>query len=133
MAESKDMLECFNRKLTEFGRDLASLYPSDPDILSFKASLACMLLVDPKKPERLYHTYVSNPYGQRLLSRDESFFLTSNEIESALESHAVEFPEMTQALLSKLREYWSQMREGDKTAVWNYFKVLTLLSSKLHA
>ena len=132
MAESKEMLECFNKKLTEFGRDLARLYPSDPDILSFKASLACMTLVDPKKPERLYHAHVCKPYGERLLSRDESFFLTSNEIESAVEAHAAEFPEMTRALLSKLREYWSLMSEGDKTAVWNYFKVLTMLSSKLH-
>lgn len=132
MSDSKELLVCFNKKISEFGRDLASLYPKDTDILSFKTSLACMMLVDDRKSERLFHSYVATPYGDRLLQRDETFFMQSKEIEQAVDSHT-EFPEMTQALLSKLREYWSQMSDENKGAVWNYFKVLCLLSRKLHA
>jgi hypothetical protein len=132
MSDSKELLSCFNKKISEFGRDLASLYPSDTDILSFKTTLACMMLVDERKSERLFHSYVVVPYGDRLLRRDESFFLHSKEIDEVVDSHT-EFPEMTQALLNKLRQYWSQMSEEDKTAVWNYFKVLSMLSRKLHA
>lgn len=132
MTDSKDMLECFNKKITEFARDLTSLYPSDADILSFKTSLACMMVVDTRKPEKMYHAFVATPYGDWLLAKDETFFLKSKEIEQAVDSHS-EFPELTQGLLTKLREYWSQMSADDKTAVWNYFKVLTLLSRKLHA
>lgn len=123
-----ELVECFNAKITEFARDLSGLFPSDPDIAAVKSGLSMSMVVDEAKPARLFHKFVAVPHGDRLLARDEEFFLTANEadvVRDGTVSGAV-------AMIARLRDYWAGMSAGDRAVVWNYFKLLVMLSRKIH-
>jgi hypothetical protein len=62
-------------------------------------------------------------YGDQILSKDEQFFV-NNEY-----SDIVENPEYN-ALIYKIKDYWTTMNEANKTAVWKYFRVFILLCKK---
>jgi hypothetical protein len=135
MEDKNALVETFNVKLTEFARDLLALYPKDADVATFKTSVSMALVVDPRKAERMFHKFVTIPYGDALLARDESVFVNPGLLEAKIQTMAdvdtsVDF---TETLLAKLRSYWADMSENDHLAVWNYFKILVLLSRKLRS
>ena len=125
----QELVECFNAKIGEFARDLASLFPDDADIAAVKSGVAMSVLVDEAKPVRLFHKHVTVPHGARLLARDEEFFLTADETDVTEEGGSA----FGVALIARLRAYWRDMEKlENREAVWNYFKVLVLLSQKIH-
>ena len=134
MAPTASMIDLFNNKMSEFCRDLTNMYPNDSDLMSFKTAFKMSILVDEFKPVRLFHRYVVLPFGTELLNRDECVFLNPGAVESAVKDALINESSqdlLVDTLLTNLRRYWSQMSGDDRDAVWNYFKVLILLSKKL--
>lgn len=118
-------LEKFNNTFNEFMDDLINLFPNDSDLRMYKNMLSTALCVDDKVLNNIFKVSVVENYGQQLLAKDETFFLNHDYTE--LSSINVEY----NALLNKIRTYWSNMNENNKNTIWKYFKVLILLSNKI--
>lgn len=123
-----DLIECFNAKIGEFARDLATLFPDDSDIAAAKSGLAMSILVDEAKPSRLFHKHVTVPHGERLLAQDDEFFLTAHESEVAEDGGSA----FGVSMIARLRAYWNEMTPDNRAVVWAYFKVLVMLSQRMH-
>lgn len=120
-------LNLFNQKLKEFVNDLIAVFPSDTDLYSFKTSLGMIGLVNERQMMDLFVRFVHNSYKTRILSRDESFFLTHAYTEEI--SHTGDHS-MTNQLIAKIKSYWSEMSVDNKEVVWKYFEVLIRLAEK---
>ena len=72
----------------------------------------------------LFIEYI-DPYKEKLLNRDESFFLNesySNILEQT------DNKENAWKLVDKLKLYWEDTNENNKNVIWDYFKQLITLA-----
>jgi hypothetical protein len=77
--------------------------------------------MNPLYPIRFVKTEVVDKYAQKILSRDETFFLKSEEVEQSADINIV----------YKLKSYSQDMTPQNKEAVWSYLEVLTKLTLKI--
>ena len=120
MSQNQSYLKIFVTQLQNFIDDLILLYPADNDFKVFKNGVALLNRTNPRKIVNLFKEYVDK-YENRIISRDESFFLQNdyNEIEKTeniLES------------MNKLKNYWKDLNDSNKEKVWKYFEILIKLS-----
>lgn len=120
MSQNQSYLKIFVTQLQNFIDDLILLYPADNDFKVFKNGVALLNRTNPRKIVNLFKEYVDK-YENRIISRDESFFLQNdyNEIEKTeniLES------------MNKLKNYWKDLNDSNKEKVWKYFELLIKLS-----
>ena len=120
MSQNQSYLKIFVTQLQNFIDDLILLYPADNDFKVFKNGVALLNRTNPRKIVNLFKEYVDK-YENRIISRDETFFLQNdyNEIEKTeniLES------------MNKLKNYWKDLNDSNKEKVWKYFEILIKLS-----
>lgn len=119
-----DYLEKFNNTFNEFIDDLIVLFPKDADLRMYKNMLLAALCVNDKVLIGVFKESVVETYGTQLLAKDETFFL--NHDYSEFTSN-----EEYNAIINKIRLYWTNMNDDNKNIIWKYFKVLILLSKKI--
>ena len=63
-------------------------------------------------------------YRQKIIEKDESFFLNNNYIEivNNVKSDGIE------SIITKLKNYWTNMSSGNKDKIWEYLNSLIKLS-----
>ena len=120
---SKTLLSAFNNNLNNFITELIKTYPQEHNFIIFKNTILLMQRVNPRKVLLLFIEYI-NPYKEKLLSRDESFFLNEN-YSSIL--NQTENKDNAWQLIDKLKLYWSETSESNKNVIWMYFKQLITL------
>lgn len=62
-----------------------------------------------------YVEHVHDPYGERIRQRDESFFLTTSDLDDPMQ------------MVQMLRGLWRDMQPADKDAVWKYMEMFSKL------
>jgi hypothetical protein len=127
--KKEDCIKLFNTKLKEFLNDLISVYPSDDDLYKFKTSLNMLNIVNEKQGLKYFKEMVYDKYSQRILDRDENFFLTHTYSEEISQTENMEM-EVTSQLIDKVKTYWATMNDENKVVVWNYFILLIKLCEK---
>ena len=120
---SKTLLSAFNNNLNNFITELIKTYPQEHNFIIFKNTILLMQRVNPRKVLLLFIEYI-NPYKEKLLSRDESFFLNEN-YSSIL--NQTENKDNAWQLIDKLKLYWKDTSESNKNVIWMYFKQLITL------
>tara|TARA_Y100001970_G_C13503204_1_gene494659 strand:- start:128 stop:514 length:387 start_codon:yes stop_codon:yes gene_type:complete len=120
---SKTLLSAFNNNLNNFITELIKTYPQEHNFIIFKNTILLMQRVNPRKVLLLFIEYI-NPYKEKLLSRDESFFLNEN-YSSIL--NQTENKDNAWQLIDKLKLYWRDTSESNKNVIWMYFKQLITL------
>ena len=120
--------EVFNEKLNEFLNDLLKI-SRDEDIGVFKNSLRLMIVVDKRKPIRLFKKHVIDKYDEQLKKRDEAFFLAEDYNDVGID----EGFDLTNQLVNKIKEFWRNMTPDNKEVIWKYFNIISLLCHKFHA
>jgi hypothetical protein len=124
MATNKGLLiTAFNKKLGEFISDLIRAFPDDRNFKSFQASLNLVRNFDERKPQYVFHKYVVDVYRDRILSKDEQFFLENNYQE-------VQSEDITGELIHQLKGYWANLSDENKAIVWDYLCMLVKISDK---
>lgn len=115
----------FNRTFQEFIADLLKVYPDDTDLRMYQMAIHGMLLTAEETLQSGFYEHVTRPYGDRIVARDESFFLNNDYAD---ETHGgtneVE-------LVNKLKTMYATMADADKDAVCKYMRLLVLLSRKI--
>ena len=120
MTQNQSYLKIFITQLLNFIDDLILLYPSDNDFKLFKNGINLLNRTNPRKIVNLFREYVDK-YEQRIMSRDETFFLQNDYDEIQKTENILES-------MNKLKNYWKDLNDSNKEKVWKYFEVLIKLS-----
>ena len=121
---SKTLLSAFNNNLNKFVIELIQTYPQEHNFTVFKNTISLMQRVNPRKVLQLFIEYI-DPYKNKLLNRDESFFL--NEKYSII-LEQTDNKENAWRLIDKLKLYWKDTSVANKNVIWDYFKQLITLA-----
>ena len=117
----KLFIEAFYTQFGEFLNELTKMYPDDKDFPSFASNLSMMKYMNPMYPINFVKTDVVDKYKDKILTRDESFFLTSEEIKQSADIDIV----------YKLKSYIQDMSPQNKEAVWSYIEIITKITLKI--
>lgn len=120
-----DYLDKFNQTFREFGDDILKVFPEDNEFRMYNLAIATAMLVNPEIVFNIFYDRVILPFGDRVLSKDESFFL-NHDYDDVRGEH-----EEASAIIDKVKSYWKVMGDADREVVWKYFKVLVLLGKKI--
>ena len=119
-----DTLQKFNVTFEEFIEDLVKVFPDDPELRVYEMLLRSCLKSDPRYVLDVFHSCVTVPYAEEILSKNEDFFLR-HQYDSITETSS-------QALdvVDRIKSYWKDMSEQNKEIIWKYFRILVLLDRK---
>lgn len=126
--------DTFNAKLEEFIVELCTTFPEVSDLRSLKTSFVFAKTMNAKMPQQLFKTYVVDAFGDRILAKDDGFFLEHDYkdiIRNASSSSLISgFDPNSVDIVGQLKEIWTDMSRENKDVVWKYLGVLIYLSGK---
>ena len=117
-------LTAFNNLIFKFTDDLIETFPEENDFKVYKRALTILKAANAKKMCVIFKSY-SHIYKQKILSRDESFFLANeySEIKQANEDENT-----VEQVINKLKLYWKELSDENKQKIWKYLETLIKLS-----
>jgi hypothetical protein len=120
-------LGLFNDKLVAFFEDLAATYPEERDIKMALEAIQGAKKINPKLVLDLFINNVAKPLHDDILAEDDvKVFSYAKGIINT------KYNEILSALMIFDR-HWPTMSESNRKAIWNYLKVLVILSDKARA
>ena len=115
----------FNDTLVELVDDLIRAFPRDNDFQVYKIALQGAIIADSSLVHRMFRVRVCSVFGERILSRDEGFFLNNS-----YDDMKQEFSQADR-LITKLKNCWANMDSDQRAVIWKYLRVLVLLDRKI--
>jgi len=120
-------LGLFNDKLVGFFEDLAATYPEERDIKMALEAIQGAKKINPKLVLDLFINNVSIPLHDDILAEDDvKVFAYAKTVINT------KYNEILSALMIFDR-HWPTMSDSNRKAIWNYLKVLVILSDKAKA
>ena len=108
-----DVRAMFKRKAVELAKKLQSRFP---------AKLMFVLpVVEGTDDDELFDGYLDNvhtPYADKINQRDETFFMTTSDLDDPMQ------------MVEILRGLWGDMLPPDKEVVWKYMELFEKLVSR---
>lgn len=118
----------FCAKIKDFTQDMRVVLKGDADAYQILSALDAMMGISPDLVVVFFKTHIAEPYEKEILSRDEAFL--RGELHSKLDgSPAAAGP--LENLHHKIHDRWSTMSDKDKGIIWDYFKLLVVLSKRI--
>lgn len=112
----------FNKKFEEFLDDLIDTFPSESDLRAMRSMLDWSIRVmGVSVPQEMFNSCVAIPYGDKIMARNESFFLE----ECVYDTRYADIN-----IINKLKSKWTVITDENKTIVWKYMHVLMILNKK---
>jgi hypothetical protein len=117
-----DSFVLFNKKFEEFLNDLIDTYPDENELKTMKNMLDWTIkYMGSKVLQEMFNLSVAIPYSDRIIQKDESFFLEECEYDP-------QYADIN--IINKLKNRWKQLSEENRTVVWKYMLVLLVLNHK---
>ena len=122
---SCSFLSAFTNQMEALGDELSNLFPQDIDLKTATNMIRLLKKTNPRKLLVLFNQFVLG-YREKILARDESFFLDHNfnEFQDKQQNS-------TESIIKQLKTHWKEMSPTSKKATWDYFTVLIKLSDKI--
>lgn len=119
--------DLFNKKLFEFTEDLMFIFPEVADFRVFWDTVNWAVAINRNIPQEFFNNCVVAPYTDKILNRDETFFLQESydEYNAYLQEYNNDLN-----LVQKLKSIWKDLDEGNKATIWTYLRLLLVLSEK---
>jgi hypothetical protein len=114
-------LDAFFNQFLAFLGELRDMYPNDPDFSGFISALTLIRTTNPMLAVNYIKTEVVDPYQEKILARDETFFLNQDFTEKNADMN----------IIYKLKEYVREMTPASKDVVWQYIELLMKISLKV--
>lgn len=124
---SNSYLTAFNNLLTKFNEELISTFPEENDFKVYNRGIQMINSANAKKICSLFKNYMLL-YRQKILSKDESFFLNNNYTEIVTNSNS----DGIEGIILKLKNYWSTLSNENKEIIWEYLSSLIKLSDMIN-
>ena len=119
------VLSAFNNKLVEFFTDMSDTYPEEKDIKGACEALKALKKINPKMIHATFMDVVHKEFKEPIMRRDEEYLVRrANEILQSKEY------DMAYAFWI-FDKHWKTMTEANKVHVWDYCKVLIILSERV--
>lgn len=122
-----DSFELFNKKLLELVEDLIYICPEVNDFRVFKDTCIWATRLKKEFAQSLFHICVYEPYREKVLKKDESFFL--EESYNEYNRYIAEYNNDLN-LVQKLKSIWKDLDLANKDIIWKYLQVLIALNNK---
>ena len=123
----QEIVKTFCTVLKDFLSDIYNSYP-DNSLLVLQQATNAMILTDPRSVAENFMTCIG-PYSDKILSKDESFFLDGGlESELATDEYSFLLEE-----IKKISKIWKNPETSAKTknSIWKYFQILIKLGKNL--
>lgn len=117
----KILIDAFFNQFNSFLGELKQMYPEDPDFPVFITTLSMMKVANPMLVVNFIKTEIVDPFGAKILAKDESFFLTQDYASRG---------DVNLNIVEKLKEYIQGMSPETKETVWKYIDIISKLCSK---
>lgn len=114
-------LDAFFTQFIAFLGELKEMYPEDPDFPGFVTALTLIRNTNPMLAVHFIKTEVVDPYQEKILARDESFFLEQDYTEKNADMN----------IIFKLKDYVREMTPASKDVVWQYIELLMKICLKV--
>ena len=124
---SNSYLTAFNNLLIKFNEELISTFPEENDFKVYNRGIQMINSANAKKICSLFKNYMLL-YRQKILSKDESFFLNNNYTEIVTNSNS----DGIEGIILKLKNYWSTLSNENKEIIWEYLSSLIKLSDMIN-
>lgn len=118
-------LDHFNDTFVELVEDLIRVFPLDSEFRMYKLALQGASMATPSVIQRIFHEKVSIIYGERILARDEDFFI-QNDYADMREEYS-----QGEQVIEKLKKCWTSLTSDQRDIVWRYMRTLVLLDRKI--
>ena len=122
------LLTAFNNLLIQFNDELITLFPEDTEFKMSKNALSLLKSANPRKLATLVISHL-NMYSEKILERDEKFFLENDYSEINKEVSDIN---KFSSIIGKLKKYWLELSDTNKEAIWKYLNTLLALSKKIN-
>jgi hypothetical protein len=116
-----DFLGKFNSTFQDFMQDLLTAFPNDAEFKMYQMAICGALMLNDRCIVNVFKEQVLLPYEDKILAKDEGFFL-QNEYEEHSDSIAI---------VEKLKGSWSSLSPADRETIWKYFHVLLKLAKRI--
>ena len=117
----KVLIDAFFNQFNSFLGELKQMYPEDVDFPVFITTLSMMKAANPMLVVNFVKTEIVDPFGAKILARDESFFMTQD--------YTVR-EDVDLNIVDKIKQYIQGMTPETKETVWKYIEIITKLCSK---
>ena len=112
-------ISAWNDMMVQFINELRSTFPEEKSIKKYQTSFDLLRKTNPRKCVEGYMAEVT-PVQDKIMSKDESFFLDSNSNTS----------ELIRDL--NIAKYWtSDLSQNTKDAIWQYLQTLYILGTTI--
>jgi hypothetical protein len=115
-------LTAFNTVVFNFNDDLIQTFPEENDFKVYRRGLEWLKESNAKKICNLFKVYTFN-YKEKILSKDESFFLTTNYNDVVDTNN-----EGIVLVINKLKKYWTVLSKENQDKIWDYLNTLLKLA-----
>jgi hypothetical protein len=128
MSNKMMYIQLFNSKADEFCKDLVSTFPEVNEFKQLKSGMLLLKNLDEKKPREIFHSFMTEQLKDKIITRDESFFMTE------VHNHATNVDGIDTSqwenIVELLRNLWVGLSNDNKESIWKYFHVLITINDK---
>lgn len=124
--DKSHILRTFNNHFEEFLEDVLRVFPDNKDIITCKQALLTMRKMNPKILLMAYTKTVANPYREKIVQNDLTFFINKNYQEDIY--FAADTTKHVLEKIDLLRKPIGEMCVEDKKTVAKYLNNLLKLS-----
>jgi len=118
----KILIDTLFTQFSDFLKQLQNMYPDDTDFPVFLTTLQLLKSANPMLVVNFVKTDIIDPYGSKIISKDESFFLNNDYTKHG---------EVDLNIVEKLKTYIQNMSPNSKDIVWKYIELLMKLTLKI--
>jgi hypothetical protein len=122
-------LSAFTNQMEAFCLELIEMFPEDSDLRTANNMIKILKKTNPRKLLSVFDNFTGG-YKERILVRDESFFIEHNFDDIGEQTG---YQEYTDTIVGRLKQHWKDMSDASKEATWLYFQVLFKLSDQLQS
>lgn len=130
------ILGAFNNVLTDFIDDCILVFPEDRDFKVYKKGVNMLVKVNPKKVLTVFTEYTTI-YREKILVKDEAFFLDNNNYTEVVSSKVENSDKYSESdifnIINKIKGYWIELNDSNKTKIWDYLILLINISDKYYS
>lgn len=133
MASADKVRKVFCDKILCFSQDMRVVLSGDKEATQVLSALDAMVGMSPDLVIQVFRTHIAVPYEKKIMERDESFL--RNELDKHLGEKTLSLSGSSgnplDNLHHKIHDRWGSLEESQKAMIWDYFKLLVILSKRV--
>ena len=121
-----DYLKKFNEMFCDMIGELIAVFPNDPELRLYAFGVKTTIATDSYCVSKIFNEHVVIPYGDKILTKDETFFVEKDYNEYTGDDQS------TSEIFRKLKTCWTDLNDENRTVIWKYLTVMLNLSKKIY-